>query len=226
MEFKAAILQLGAKSARLKDVLKTEESVKTAIILPFLQVLGYDVFDPSVILPEFIADVGTKKGEKVDYAILEGEQLKLLIECKPFNESLGKHGGQLFRYYTVSKVRFGLITNGLDFRFFADIDTSNIMDNDPFFQFDITNLSDGDIETLEWFHSDYFDEAKVLEVARQMKYAVALKRIMHQEIQNPSVNFMKFWIGHIYDGKLTEKALREFSPMVVKALQEHFKLNL
>lgn len=225
MEFKTAILQLGEKSARLKDVLKTEESVKTAIILPFLQALGYDVFDPSVIMPEFIADVGTKKGEKVDYAILDGEQLKLLIECKPFNESLGKHGGQLFRYYTVSRVRFGLITNGLVFRFFADIDASNIMDNDPFFEFNITALSDEDIETLEWFHNDYFDEIKVLEVARQMKYAVALKRIMQQEIQTPSVDFLKFWIGHIYGGKLTEKALRDFSPMVTKALRDNFKVN-
>ena len=53
-------------------MLLTEEAAKTALVMPFIQALGYDVFNPSEVIPEYTADVGTKKGEKVDYAICHG----------------------------------------------------------------------------------------------------------------------------------------------------------
>lgn len=113
MDFKDQIKQLGERVARLKDSIQTEEATKTALILPFLNALGYDVFDPHEVSPEFISDIGTKKGEKVDYAILRDGKPCLLIECKHWAQSLTLHDNQLLRYFHVTSARFGILTNGI-----------------------------------------------------------------------------------------------------------------
>src|SRR5690554_2796150 len=81
----------------------TEEAVKTAVVLPFLSALGYDVFNPNEVIPEFTADAVGKKGEKVDYAIKVGDQIRILVECKPISVTLDKvHLAQLYRYFSVT----------------------------------------------------------------------------------------------------------------------------
>lgn len=220
MDLKTGIRTLSGKVTGLLPRLETEEATKTAIILPLLQLLGYDVFDPNIIVPEFTADVGVKKGEKVDYAILENGEVAMLIECKHHNQNLGKHNSQLFRYFATTKTRFAMLTNGIKFQFFSDIKAQNIMDEKPFFEFDITQISDFEIDMLEWFHKDYFDINKVFAEAKLMKYDKELKELIRSELSNPSPEFIKFWINKVYTGKLTEKALKEFTPIVEKAIKE------
>ena len=70
MEFTDQLAALSTRAIKQKDIIKTEEATKNALVMPFIQALGYDVFDPSEVIPEYIADVGSKKGEKVDYAIV------------------------------------------------------------------------------------------------------------------------------------------------------------
>lgn len=97
-----------------------EEAVKTAVVLPFFQALGYDVFNPEEVVPEFTADAVGKKGEKVDYAIKIDDQIRILVECKPITTQLDKvHLAQLFRYFTVTSAKFAVLTNGRHFIFIA-----------------------------------------------------------------------------------------------------------
>lgn len=111
------------------DTIATEEATKTSIVMPFLQGLGYDVFNPSEVIPEFSADVAGKKGEKVDYAIRIGGDIAILIECKGINTDLSeKHLGQLYRYFSVEKARFAILTNGRTFQFYSDLDEPNKLD--------------------------------------------------------------------------------------------------
>lgn len=127
MDFKDQIIQLAARVEKMKDQIKTEEATKNALVMPFIQILGYDVFDPFEVNPEFIADLGIKKGEKVDYAIMkDGEPI--IVECKHHLEKLDPHNSQLFRYFHVCKAKFGLLTNGLVYRFYTDLNDANKMD--------------------------------------------------------------------------------------------------
>lgn len=71
MDFADQIMQLADRVDKMKAQLQTEEATKNALIMPFIQALGYDVFNPMEVIPEFTSDVGTKKGEKVDYAIMQ-----------------------------------------------------------------------------------------------------------------------------------------------------------
>ncbi len=123
------IEQLRALSSRIPRLLehaRTEEATKHALVLPFLAALGYNVFDPTEIIPEFVCDVGTKKGEKIDYAIMRGDKPVMLIECKQASANLDEaHFGQLLRYFHVTSARVGVLTNGIIYRFFTDLEEPN-----------------------------------------------------------------------------------------------------
>ena len=132
MEIQNQLKSLAEKITKLKDKIGTEESTKHAFVLPFINILGYDTFNPTEVMPEYTADIGLKKGEKVDYAIFQNEQPIIIIECKNWKENLDTHNSQLFRYFHASKTRFALLTNGIEYRFYTDLDASNKMDEKPF----------------------------------------------------------------------------------------------
>lgn len=134
MDFTESIKQFSERVSMLKDTVSTEEATKMSLVVPLFQLLGYDVFNPSEFCPEYIADVGIKKGEKVDYAILENGQPIILVECKSCSEQLDKHSSQLFRYFGTSPAKFGILTNGVIYRFYTDLEESNKMDLVPFLE--------------------------------------------------------------------------------------------
>jgi hypothetical protein len=117
MDFADTFKLLADRVNRLRDNIQTEEATKNALIMPFIQTLGYDVFNPLEVVPEYITDVGIKKGEKIDYAIFKDGHPAILIECKHWRENLDLHDGQLLRYFHVSKAKFGILTNGIVYRF-------------------------------------------------------------------------------------------------------------
>ena len=133
MEFENALNSIIEKIEQQKALVSTEEATKMTFIMPFLSALGYDVFNPSVVVPEYTADIGTKKGEKVDYAIFKDGEPFILIEAKAHNENLDNHTNQLLRYFnTAPSIKFAILTNGIEYRFFTDIDAPNVMDKSPF----------------------------------------------------------------------------------------------
>ncbi len=131
MDFKDTIKQLADRIEKLKDNIQTEEATKNAFIMPFINALGYDVFNPLEVLPEMTCDIGTKKGEKIDYAIMKDDQPILLIECKHWKQDLNLHDNQLLRYFNVSKAKFGLLTNGIIYRFYTDLKEPHLTEKIP-----------------------------------------------------------------------------------------------
>lgn len=149
MDFKDLIKQLSEKIDRLKTNLQTEEATKNALVMPFLQALGYDVFNPLEIVPEMCCDIGTKKGEKIDYAVIKEGKPTILIECKHWEENLELHNNQLIRYFTVSEAKFGVLTNGIKYQFYTDLEEKNKMDKKPFLEIDLTKIKNDEIEELK-----------------------------------------------------------------------------
>jgi len=218
MDFKDQIKILGERVTKLKDQIQTEEATKNAFIMPFIQALGYDVFNPLEVVPEFTADIGIKKGEKVDYAIMKDGQPIILIECKWWGENLDVHNSQLFRYFHTTKSKFGLLTNGIQFRFYTDLIETNKMDDKPFLEFDFTNMKEQFVYELKKFHKSYFDLNSIVNSASELKYSNEIKIIMTNELNNPTPNFVKFFVGHVYSGQKTEKVITQFTDIVKKSL--------
>lgn len=221
MDFKDQIKLLSDKVLKLKEQILTEEATKNAFIMPFLQTLGYDVFNPLEVVPEYITDIGTKKGEKIDYAIFKDGNPTILIECKHWAQNLNLHDGQLLRYFHVSKAKFGLLTNGLIYRFYSDLVEANKMDEKPFLEFNINEIKDNQIEELKKFHKTVFDAESITNTASELKYTNELKHLLQQELASPSADFVKHFARQVYPSVVTAKVLEQFTNLTKKSIQQH-----
>jgi predicted type IV restriction endonuclease len=218
MDFKDLIKQLSERADKLKDNLQTEEATKNALIMPFLQAMGYDVFNPLEVMPEFTCDIGTKKGEKIDYAIFKDEQPVVLVECKHWKQDLTLHDNQLLRYFHVSNAKFGLLTNGIIYRFYTDLETPNKMDEKPFLEINLFDLKSNSVEELKKFHKAYFDVDNILSSASELKYTGQLKTVINNEFSNPSPELVKLFAKQVYEGMITPKLLEQFTSLVRKSI--------
>ncbi len=212
MDFLDEIRALATRKRDQLEHLKTEEAAKTSLVMPFIQVLGYNIFDPTEVVPEFGADVGKKKGEKVDYAILMDGKPIILFECKPVGTTLDEsHTYQLFRYFNVTEARFGVLTDGVAYRFFSDLDKSNVMDTKPFLEFNLLEASDAQIEELKRFTKSSFNLGDILDVAREQKYTKEIKRLFGEQLSKPSEAFVKLFASQVYHGMLTQPVKQKFA---------------
>jgi predicted type IV restriction endonuclease len=221
MDFKDQIKQISDRVIKLKEQIHTEEATKNAFIMPFIQSLGYDVFNPIEVVPEFVSDIGLKKGEKIDYAIFKDGNPTILIECKHWGQNLSIHDGQLLRYFHTSKAKFGLLTNGIIYRFYSDLVAPNKMDEKPFLEFNIIDIKDNQIEELKKFHKTLFDAESIVNTASELKYMNELKTLLHNELQNPSADFVKHFARQVYPSVVTAKVLEQFTNLTKKSIQQY-----
>ncbi len=205
----------------LKEKLQTEEGTKNALIMPFIQILGYNVFDPNEVNPEFIADVGTKKGEKVDYAIIKDGKPCILIECKSINSDLSKEqASQLFRYFSVTPAKIGILTNGILYQFFTDLDEKNKMDIKPFLEVNLLDIKEPLVEQLKKYTKVALNLDELHDDATQLKYTKEIIQIANKEFAQPSEDFVKFFASQVYPKKLTQKALENFTEITKDSLNQ------
>ncbi|WP_077913569.1 type I restriction endonuclease [Listeria aquatica] len=219
-QFSTALKTISERVTQLKDSITTEEATKTSLIMPFFQILGYDVFNPLEFSPEFIADVGIKKGEKVDYAILKDKEPLILIEAKSVAEKLHKHDSQLFRYFGTTSAKIGILTNGDEYRFYTDLDEPNKMDRSPFFSFFVTELKDGQTTEIFKFHKENFDLVDISKAASDLKYLGYIKEFLTTQLNDPSEEFVKFIIAKIYDGVKRKEVIDKFTPVVKRGFKQ------
>ncbi len=208
-----------------QDIL-TEEGAKTAFILPFIHfVLGYDIFNPLSVMPEYNSDFGVKKGEKVDYAILMNGTPVILIECKQAGEKLNiANTSQLYRYFSVSPAKIAILTNGIQYQFYSDTEEVNKMDLKPFLEFNMLSLDLSNqalLDQIKRFSKAHFTLDKAGKMAIEMKYGEGIKQYLFQQVQEPTDDFVATLLGAVYPGRRTTKALEQYRPMVKKAFA-HF----
>jgi len=214
MEFSDVLKQFSQRVISIKDGVQTEEATKMSLIVPFFQILGYDVFNPLEFCPEFTADVGIKKGEKVDYAIMKDGIPAILIECKSCTDILDRHTSQLYRYFGTTKAKFGILTNGLVYKFYTDLDELNKMDLQPFMEFDMMNLKDSIIPQVKKFCKESFDEEQVFDTASDLKYTGLIREYLSKEFNDPSDDFVKCILSSVYNGQKNQKVIEKFKPLV------------
>jgi hypothetical protein len=221
MDFKDSILQLAERVKSLKESIQTEEATKNAFIMPFIQALGYDVFNPLEVVPEMDCDIAKKKGEKIDYAIMKDGAPIMLIECKHWKQDLNLHDNQLKRYYVASRAKFGVLTNGIVYRFYADLIKENIMDDVPFLEINLEKIRETQIEEVKKFCKEKFDLDNILSSANELKYMSEVKKIIRSEFAEPSPELVKLLTKRVYEGIVTQKVLDQFTDIVTRALKSH-----
>jgi hypothetical protein len=221
MDFIDEIKTHAKKIPSLKEQIQTEEGTKNALIMPFIKILGYNVFDPNEVNPEFIADVGTKKGEKVDYAIIKDGKPCILIECKPVNSDLNKEqASQLFRYFSVTPAKIGILSNGIIYQFFTDLDEKNKMDIKPFLEINLLDIKEPLIEQLKKYTKQGLNLDELHDTATQLKYTREIIQIANKEFSQPSEEFVIFFAQQVYPKKLTQKVKENFAPIIKESLNQ------
>lgn len=199
----------------------SEETSKIALITPFLRLMGYDTTNPAEVKAEYTADVGTKQGEKVDFAILENGEPIVFIECKSATNDLNTDNiSQLYRYFSITDIQIGLLTNGVEYKFFTTGDDNNRMDERPFLDVNLLNLSKKDIKELEKFKKVNFDVDEVVSRADNLKYRNLIKKTLLSELENPSEEFVKAIAKQVYEGILTQNVKERFSNIIIVAFTE------
>jgi hypothetical protein len=222
MDFIDQLRVLSSRIASIKDIIQTEEATKNAMVMPFIQILGYNPFDPLEVTPELVADVGTKKGEKVDYAILREGKPIIIFECKKSGGDLNiSHAGQLFRYFHVTSARFGVLTNGLVYRFFTDLEQPNKMDEKPFFEFNILDFKDRDVDELKKFAKTAYDLDTILNTATDLKYTRSVQQKLAEWIATPSEEFVRLVSADLLGSKrFTPTVKDQFTVIVKRAFEQ------
>lgn len=219
MEFEDKLKEFALRIEKLKKSITTEEATKTSLIMPFFQILGYDVFNPNEFTPEYTADVGIKKGEKVDYAIILDDTVTILIEAKSINENLQKHDSQLYRYFGTTSAKLAVLTNGIIYKFFTDIDETNKMDSTPFLEVNLLDLKENDVSELKKFMKENFNISNILNSASNLKYASSIEKILSEEFNNPSDEFIKLILNKgVYDGVKTQNIIDKYKPILKKSI--------
>lgn len=222
MDFAERLSALATKVAHQKAALETEEATKNAFVMPFIStILGYDVFNPSEVVPEFTADVGVKKGEKIDYAIVQDGQIQMLIECKHVGSPLSlEHASQLYRYFAVTNARIAVLTNGEKYHFYTDLDAPNRMDAKPFLVLDLLDIDTTLLPELLKLSKTEFDLDSIISAAGELKYVGQIKRAIAAEFKDPSDDWIRFFTNRVYEGAFTQKVREQFTPLVGKASQQ------
>jgi hypothetical protein len=221
MDLVDKIRELANRAPRQLEYIQTEEATKSALVMPFISALGYNVFDPTEVTPELNADIGVKKGEKVDYAILRDGKPIILFECKHHAADLShSHASQLYRYFSVTDARFSVLTNGLVYWFFTDLDAPNKMDAKAFFEFNLLDFRDEHIDELKKFSKSAYDLNNILTTANELKYTRAIALVLGEQLRHPSEEFIKLVVSHVYTGRMTQPIREQFAQFITLAFNQ------
>ena len=218
MDFKDKISNLAERAKKQGDILLTEEATKNALVMPMIIALGYDPFDPTEVVPELDCDLRGVRGEKIDYAIMRNGETAILIEAKHCKQNLNLHDTQLQKYFVASNARFGVLTNGIEYRFYTDLVKTNIMDERPFLAINLLDLSDHDIEQLKKFHKSYFSESEILSTAQQLQTSLAIRQVVNSDFANPSTEFVRYFVKATNNGYYSAKQIEQYTPLVKKEI--------
>lgn len=195
-----------------------EEATKHSLILPFFQMLGFDIYNPSVLRPEYKAGFASNK-EKIDYAIFQNDVPALFIEAKAYGEKLENYDAQLAKYFnSTTNLKLAVITDGVRYKFFTDLKEPNIIDIDPFLEFDFESIGTEEIEILKRFQADKFNAQELVNHAENLVYLRALKKKVRAIFREPSDDFVRFMAGDVFPKKITANALERLTPLVKQAL--------
>lgn len=221
MDFIDQLQSLGKLIEKQKSDITTKEATKKVFVLPFIRALGFDVSDFREVVADFSAEIDCDNNGSVDYAICIDDKPVILFECKSCSVDLtGEDLVQLRSNFTNASAVFGVLTNGISYRFYSDIEKNNIMDDQPFMEFNLLDIDEKIIAELTELSKKTFELDQIFSVASELRYIQAIKNVLFEQSSSPSLEFVRLFANQVYPGKKTEQVLEQFAPVVKKAFKQ------
>lgn len=227
MDFVDEVKALAAKTPGLLGHIKTEAATRTALVEPFIRALGYDTSDPTEVVPEFGANItvpGVNQDKHVDYAIMKDGKPIILIEVKQHGTDPNKGYSQLFGYFTPVDARIAIATNGLIYRFYADLEKDHVMDKQPFLELDMLNLKEPLVEELKRLSKSVFDVDEMLKAGNELRFVGGILDILTQQKVDTDPEFAKYFFQKLCPNKAFAGGIKqEFAAFTQKALNRFIR---
>ena len=186
------------------------------LILPFIQMLGYDVFNPMEVDPEYDASMGVKKEDRVDYALLKDSEPIVLIECKAYGTPLDvQKCSRLMRYFHATPAHVGILTDGNKYQLYSDLVELNRMDEKPYIEFSMEDFKETCVPAIKRLMKESCVLEELQEEALSMKYIREFKTAITCQFEAPEDDFIKIFIKKVYDGFATKKQMEKFTPLIM-----------
>jgi hypothetical protein len=221
MDFIDQLQSLGKLIEKQKSDITTKEATKKVFVLPFIRALGFEVSDSREVVADFSTDIDCDNNGSVDYAICRDSKPVMLFECKSCTIDLtGEDVDQLRSNFVTASAMFGVLTNGISYRFYSDIEKENIMDDKPFMELNLLDIDEKIIAELTGLSKKTFELDQIFSVASELRYIQAIKNVLFEQSSSPSLEFVRLFANQVYPGKKTEQVLDQFAPVVKEAFKQ------
>lgn len=189
------------------DFSNNETKTRDYLIEPFFKILGFNEMDDYA--HEFTIKFPDGNLKYLDMAItLSGRQPSILVECKKANTNLlSSHYKQLSSYYKYHKEsKLGILTNGIQYKFYArSLKDKNILHENPFFEFDITDFTLSDLEELAAFYRPSIDLNSIIEDAEETYFLESFDEALFQTLYKPKKELIKLIYDNMGGKRLSDK---------------------
>ena len=219
---------------RYNDCRGGEQATKAALIAPLFAILGYDLADPRECKPEYRTDFG--KGEKaafpVDWAFLIDGAFAFFVEAKAAGAKITKYAEQLGMYFAKEPtVKLGILTNGVQWKFFTDLDHEHIMDKELFLTWNVLEDELIPLDLLTLLQKSQFKQQLIRTFAEGIRRRSLLVDGLTRLLEGPSPEFVKLAVQNIVTvhgenietRNLTPRVIAEWTPILANAIQDWAK---
>ena len=223
--------EFAKEAAYKKDKVKNENETTTSLVLPFFKFLGYEYTNPEEVSQQHPAPFAGNNNLKVDVAIIVKEKPAIVAEVKHHDEVLDKkkHISQLGKYFSGAGASFGILTNGIVYKFYTDVDAKNLIDPEPFFEFDVLDVETHEsiVLLLELFAKKTCNLDKARAEAEKLKSISKVKKLFSElQTLKPTDEMSKlllYIMGEVFKQRKTQKAIPKFVPIVKRGFQEYIE---
>ena len=220
MSFQQNLSLLQQQIHRFKSQVPNKEAAKLAFVLPFIECLGFNIRDPYEVKPGYSLNIDCTDSQRIDYCMIVNDAPAFLLACENPSLPLDIMKSPLYPCFSRIACKFAILTNGIEYHFYSDLEVDGILDSRPFFSVDLEGLSASQVEGLSRFQKDVFNPKEILVAVTNLKFRRDLKEALYQELVNPSEEFIFHILKSIKIGRVTQKLIEAYRPDVKECIRE------
>lgn len=196
---KRDLIKLSTKLEKFKEVVKSESQTKSVLVEPFIHVLGYDISNPFEVVTDYNCTPESKRAFSIEYALFsQTDRLTALVKTLNITSKLDEQAKRyLTRCFKSAQPEMAILTNGIEYQFYTDMQKEGFMDADPFFSFNILFLQFNDIESVQDLHKSQSQEEPIRKRIMKETVKETLEGFLYKQSVEPDDDLVSYITGRL-----------------------------